>query len=161
MAAAMSRSSTILPELVMKIPVNTAPALVLLWLIAGLAMAADVFQTTQQGARYKDLRTGTGASAAAGDVATMHFVGWLDNNGSQGKEIYNSRRAGEPVSFVIGTDRVLPGWNEGITGMRPGGTRLLLLPPALGYGARGVEDVIPPHARLIFIIELLELETQP
>lgn len=149
-----------LPKIAMNTPLDKASALALLWLIAGIALAAGDFQTTPQGARYKDLQTGSGASAATGDVATMHFVGWLDGNGNRGKELYNSRREGEPVSFVIGTDRVMPGWNEGIAGMQPGGKRLLLLPPALGYGARGVADVIPPHARLRFIIELVGLEKQ-
>ena len=88
----------------------------------------------------------------------MHFIGWLDDRGFKGREFYNSRSQGEPVSFVIGTERVMPGWNDGIVGMRPGGRRLLLLPPALGYGAKGVQDIVPPDASLIFIIELLDLE---
>jgi peptidylprolyl isomerase len=88
----------------------------------------------------------------------MHFTGWLDDNGRKGREFYNSRREGTPVSFVIGTDRVMPGWNDGIVGMQPGGKRLLLLPPALGYGAKGVQGIVPPNASLILIIELLDLE---
>ena len=62
------------------------------------------------------------------------------------------------MSFVIGTDRVMPGWNDGIIGMQPGGRRLLFLPPELAYGAKGVQDIVPPNASLIFIIELLDLE---
>ncbi len=84
--------------------------------------------------------------------------GWLDDSGRKGKEIYNSRQWRDPVAFVIGTDKVMQGWNEGVTGMKPGGRRLLMLPPALGYGARSVDDIIPANARLIFVIELLELQ---
>jgi FKBP-type peptidyl-prolyl cis-trans isomerase len=131
--------------------------MLMLVLLAG-ATIAEPMQTTPAGARYRDLQPGNGEIAAPGDIATMHFTGWLDDNGSKGREFYNSRREGTPVSFVIGTDRVMPGWNDGIIGMQPGGRRLLLLPPALGYGARGVQDIVPPNASLIFIIELLDLE---
>jgi len=132
----------------------------LILMLAPLAnvAAADSMQTTPAGARYRDLQPGSGESAAPGDIATMHFTGWLDDRGSKGREIYNSRREGTPVSFVIGTARVMPGWNDGIIGMQPGGRRLLLLPPALGYGAKGVQEIVPPDASLIFIIELLDLE---
>jgi FKBP-type peptidyl-prolyl cis-trans isomerase 2 len=75
-----------------------------------------------------------------------------------GKEIFNARKQKKPVSFQIGTDKVMQGWNEGVIGMRPGGSRMLRIPPELGYGAKAVDDVVPPHAHLIFIIELLELK---
>jgi peptidylprolyl isomerase len=130
-----------------------------LWLLLCTdATAAAVFQTTPGGARYQDLRTGTGATVGPGDVVTMHFVGWLDADGGRGKEIYNSRRAARPVSFVVGTDGVMPGWNEGVIGMKPGGRRLLMLPPALGYGGRGVEGIIPPGSGLMFVIDLIDVE---
>ena len=125
---------------------------------AGILLAADRFQTTRNGAQYRDLTVGSGAVAETGDVATIHFVVSLDDNGRQGKQILDTRTQGNPVAFVIGTDRVMPGWNEGVIGMRQGGRRLLRLPPSLAYGSRGVEDVIPPDASLIFIIELLDLE---
>lgn len=121
-------------------------------------MAADGFLMTPQGARYQELKTGTGEGAEPGDVVTMHFIGWLDDDGRQGKELYNTRREGNPVSFVVGTDRVMPGWSDGVTGMKPGGKRLLLLPPALGYGARGVQDLVPPDAGLMFMIDLIAVE---
>ncbi len=137
-------------------------ALLLLCLLStGGVMAADHFLLTPQGASYQDLKSGTGDVAAPGDVVTMHFVGWLDADGNKGREIYNSRRDGRPVSFVVGTDRVMPGWSDGVIGMRQGGKRLLMLPPALGYGSRGVEDVIPPNAGLIFVIDLVTLEKSP
>lgn len=121
-------------------------------------MAADGFLMTPQGARYQELKTGTGEGAEPGDVVTMHFIGWLDDDGRQGKELYNTRREGKPVSFVVGTDRVMPGWSDGVIGMKPGGKRLLLLPPALGYGARGVQDLVPPDAGLMFMIDLIAVE---
>ncbi len=135
--------------------------LLLLIRLATVAIAADAFQITPQGLQYKDLKSGSGEPAAMGDVATIHFTGWLDAAGQKGKEFYNSRRHRKPVSFVIGTDRVMQGWNEGVIGMRPGGKRLLKVPPSLGYGSRGVDDIIPPDARLIFIIDLIDVEKHP
>jgi len=122
------------------------------------ALAAGDFLTTPQGAHYQDLKTGAGESAAPGDVVTMHFVGWLDAAGKQGKELYDSRREGTPISFVVGTDRVMPGWSDGVIGMKAGGQRLLRVPPHLAYGARGVEGVVPPNAGLIFLIDLISVE---
>ena len=135
-----------------------ATLLVLMLALMAGTTTADPMQTTPAGTRYRDLQQGSGEIAAPGDIATMHFTGWIDDSGSKGREIYNSRSQGTPVSFVIGTDRVMPGWNDGIVGMQPGGRRLLLLPPALAYGAKGVQDIVPPNASLIFIIELLDLE---
>jgi FKBP-type peptidyl-prolyl cis-trans isomerase len=128
---------------------------------AGITVADSSFLQTDKGARYKDLVTGSGPAAGTGDVATMHFVGWLDNGGAKGREFFDSRKEGAPVSFVIGTEWVMPGWNEGIVGMQPGGRRLLMLPPSLAYGDRAVADVIPANASLIFVIELIELRKKP
>jgi len=123
---------------------------------------ADDFPTTAAGNRYRDLRSGSGERASPGDVATIAFTGWMDEQGGRGREIYSSRRAGGyPIRFVVGSDRVMPGWNDGVVGMQPGGKRLLWLPPAMAYGNRGVEDAVPPGASLIFLIELLALEKQP
>ena len=132
--------------------------LLLVCAMAGGVFAAGGFMTTGKGVQYRDLSPGTGQRAEVGDVATMHFVGWLDDKGGKGRELYNTRSSGDPVSFVIGTDRVMPGWNEGVIGMKPGGKRLVKVPPALGYGSRGVQDAVPPNAGLIFVIDLLELE---
>jgi peptidylprolyl isomerase len=146
----------------MKTPVRTTTVLLLLCSMAGVvfAAAAGSFITTAKGVQYRDLSQGAGERAETGDVVTLHFVGWLDDKGGKGRELYDTRSRGEPVSFVIGTDRVMPGWNEGVIGMKPGGKRLVKVPPALGYGSRGVQDVVPPNAGLIFVIELLELEKQ-
>jgi FKBP-type peptidyl-prolyl cis-trans isomerase len=136
---------------------RTTLLMLMLTLLAGTAAAGPML-TTPAGTRYRDLQPGSGETAAAGDIATMHFTGWLDVGGHKGREFYNSRSEGTPVSFVIGTERVMPGWNDGIIGMRPGGRRLLLLPPEMAYGAKGVQDIVPPNSSLIFIIELLDLE---
>jgi len=123
------------------------------------AAAEGAFVSTPSGLEYKDFKVGRGKKAEGGDTAVIHFVGWLSDGERQGKEIFNSRKQKkEPVSFVIGTDGVMSAWNEGVLGMQPGGRRLLRIPPHLGYGAKGVVDVVPPHAPLIFIIELLELK---
>jgi len=144
-----------------KLHFRTAVFLILCFLVSGGAVAADHFLVTPQGARYQELKPGMGEAAEFGDVVTMHFVGWLDADGGKGKEIYNSRREREPVSFVIGTDKLMQGWSDGVIGMKPGGKRLLMLPPALGYGSRGVEGVIPPDAKLIFVIDVIAIEKTP
>jgi peptidylprolyl isomerase len=140
--------------------VRSAALLLLVCSMAGNVLAAGGFITTGKGLQYKDLKPGTGERAEVGDVATLHFTGWLEEKGGKGRELYDTHRRGEPVSFVIGTDRVMPAWNEGVIGMKPGGRRLLKVPAELGYGSRGVQDVVPPNARLIFVIDLLELRKQ-
>ena len=125
------------------------------------SVLANGFQSTPMGALYRDMKAGSGEVAATGDVATIHFTGWLEQAGKQGREFFNTRSHGNPVSFVVGTDRVIAGWNEGVVGMRAGGKRLLKLPPSLAYGSRGVDDMVPPDAPLVLIIELLVLEKLP
>lgn len=122
------------------------------------ALAEEAFRAGPGGLRLKDLQLGDGAMAQTGMVATIHFSGWVDDNGARGREIYNSRAEGHPVSFVIGTDGVMQGWNAGVIGMQPGGARMLLIPPGLAYGNRSIEGVIPANASLMFRIELLRLE---
>lgn len=124
---------------------------------AGTA-AAQGFQTTDGGVKYKDLQVGSGAQAAFGQIAVIHVVGWLDENGAQGKQLFNTRSRGRPVSFLIGTDKVMEGWNEGVVGMQPGGRRLLMIPSDLAYGNREVDGIVPANAKLILIIELLRIE---
>lgn len=126
-------------------------------LLGATAAADEAFFLTPHGAQYRDLRVGEGDSVQLGDVAVMHFVGWVDAGGKQGRELLDSHDRGEPVAFLVGTDRVMPGWNEGVLGMKPGGRRLVHIPPRLGYGKKGVEGIVPPDAGLIFILELLEV----
>ena len=124
---------------------------------SGISHANEAFRTLPNGLEYKDLKAGQGDEAQLGDVVKIHFVGWVDNEGKPGKEIFNSRMEKQPVSFLVGTEKVMQGWNEGVIGMLAGGTRMLRIPPALGYGAKAVEDIVPPNSHLLFIIELLEV----
>lgn len=126
--------------------------------MAGAWAADEAFRSAAGGLRIKDLQPGQGAGAVTGQVATIHFVGWIDEHGVRGREIYNSRAQGQPVSFVIGTDGVMQGWNEGVLGMQAGGKRMLLVPPGMAYGKRKVEGVVPENASLMFRIELIRLE---
>lgn len=109
--------------------------------------------TTESGLKYVDLVVGTGRPAELGDTATVHYTGWLES----GKQFDSSRDRNEPFSFRVGAGRVIKGWNEGVLGMRVGGKRKLIIPPDLGYGARGAGSVIPPNATLTFEVELLGL----
>lgn len=119
------------------------------------------FRAGPDGLRIKDLQIGQGAEAQEGMLATIYFIGWLDDHGQRGREFYNARAEARPVSFVIGTDKVMPAWNAGVIGMRPGGTRMLLVPPAMGFGERGVDDKVPPNTPLMLRIELVSLEESP
>ena len=131
--------------------------LILTLVIVSSSAFADGFVSSPGGALYKDVVTGHGDAAVEGDVATIHFRSWLTDNGKQGREIFNTRADQRPVAFVIGTERVMPGWNEGVIGMREGGKRLVKLPPELGFGAKGSAGVIPPNSGLIFMMELVTL----
>ena len=107
--------------------------------------------TTSSGLQYVDLKVGTGATAHAGQTVTVHYSGWLEN----GKKFDSSIDRGQPFSFPLGAGRVIKGWDEGVQGMKVGGKRKLIIPSQLGYGARGAGGAIPPHATLIFEVELL------
>lgn len=131
--------------------------MLMLVLYATRAIADAGFLVSPNGALYKDVVTGSGEPAIEGDVAKIHFRGWLSAEDGRGKEFVDSRSERHPISFVIGTDRVMPGWNEGVIGMREGGKRLVKLPPELGFGARGSAGVVPPNSGLVFMIELVTL----
>jgi FKBP-type peptidyl-prolyl cis-trans isomerase FkpA len=112
--------------------------------------------TTDSGLQFQDLVVGTGASAASGQQVSVHYTGWLQNpDGSAGKKFDSSVDRGQPFEFPLGAGRVIRGWDEGVAGMKIGGKRRLIIPAALGYGARGAGGVIPPNATLIFDVELL------
>jgi peptidylprolyl isomerase len=113
--------------------------------------------TTATGLQYEDTSPGAGAAAAAGKTCVMHYTGWLWVNGAKGTKFDSSLDRGSPFSFALGRGQVIKGWDEGVSGMQVGGKRTLLIPPDLGYGARGAGGVIPPNATLLFEVQLLEL----
>ena len=110
--------------------------------------------TTKSGLKYEDLTEGTGAEAKKGDTVEVHYTGWL----TSGKKFDSSLDRGMPLEFVVGTDRIIKGMNAGVAGMKVGGKRKLMVPPELGYGARGYPPVIPANAELIFEVELLKIK---
>ena len=109
--------------------------------------------TTASGLKYTDTKVGTGAEAKAGQTAVVHYTGYLTN----GTKFDSSKDRGQPFSFPLGGGRVIKGWDEGVQGMKVGGTRKLTIPATLGYGAQGAGGVIPPNATLVFEVDLLEL----
>jgi len=112
--------------------------------------------TTSSGLQYEDKVVGDGAEATAGAHVTVHYTGWLQNpDGSAGAKFDSSKDRNDPFRFPLGAGHVIKGWDEGVQGMKIGGTRTLIIPAALGYGARGAGGVIPPNATLIFEVELL------
>ena len=113
-------------------------------------------QTTASGLQFEDTTPGSGAEAKAGQHVTVHYTGWLYNNGVQGAKFDSSRDRNDPFEFSLGAGMVIRGWDEGVAGMKVGGKRTLVIPPQLGYGARGAGGVIPPNATLKFDVELLE-----
>ncbi|WP_024881074.1 FKBP-type peptidyl-prolyl cis-trans isomerase [Methylosinus sp. LW3] len=116
--------------------------------------------TTATGIKITDTKVGTGAGAEPGQMLKMHYTGWVAQNGAKGKKFDSSLDRGQPFEFRLSAGQVIPGWDQGILGMKVGGKRTLVIPPELGYGARGAGGVIPPNATLIFDVELLEIKGQ-
>jgi peptidylprolyl isomerase len=113
---------------------------------------------TPSGLEYEDTVVGTGASPKTGQTCVMHYTGWLFENKTKGKKFDSSVDRGQPFEFPIGQGRVIQGWDEGVATMKIGGKRTLVIPPSIGYGARGAGAVIPPNATLLFEVELLGLK---
>jgi peptidylprolyl isomerase len=122
---------------------------------AATAQVAGKSMTTPSGLQITDTTIGTGATPKPGQICVMHYTGWLYQGGAKGQKFDSSVDRGQPFEFPIGRQRVIAGWDEGVATMKVGGTRTLIIPPALGYGARGAGGVIPPNATLIFEVELL------
>ena len=115
------------------------------------------FTTTDSGLQYEDTVVGEGAEAVKGQQVSVHYTGWLYNNGEQGAKFDSSRDRNDPFEFSLGAGMVIKGWDEGVQGMKVGGQRTLVIPASLGYGARGAGGVIPPNATLKFDVELLKV----
>ena len=107
--------------------------------------------TTDSGLQYEEITVGSGATAKAGNLVSVHYTGWL----TDGKKFDSSKDRNEPFEFNLGAGQVIKGWDEGVQGMQVGGVRKLTIPAALGYGARGAGGVIPPNATLVFEVEFL------
>jgi FKBP-type peptidyl-prolyl cis-trans isomerase len=124
---------------------------------AALAQAA----APNQGLNMTDVKVGSGVEAVAGKTVVVHYTGWLYEEGAdehKGKKFDSSRDRGDPFDFPLGAGHVIKGWDQGVAGMKVGGQRTLVIPPELGYGARGAGGVIPPNATLVFDVELLDVK---
>jgi FKBP-type peptidyl-prolyl cis-trans isomerase len=117
-----------------------------------------VFKKTESGLQFSDNKEGDGATPKAGQTCVVHYTGWLWQNGAKGKKFDSSVDRGKPFEFPVGEKRVIAGWDEGVATMKVRGKRQLLIPPKLGYGARGAGGVIPPNATLLFEVELLDVK---
>ena len=116
--------------------------------------------TTPSGLQYEDSVAGSGDEAKAGQHVRVHYTGWLHDpaaDNGRGRKFDSSKDRGDPFAFPLGAGHVIGGWDEGGQGMKAGGTRVLLIPPNLGYGARGAGGVIPPNATLVFEVDLLSI----
>jgi len=122
------------------------------------AQTAGKTMTTASGLQIIDNTVGTGAAPKPGQICVMHYTGWLYEGGKKGKKFDSSVDRNEPFEFPIGQRKVIAGWDEGVATMKVGGKRTLIIPPALGYGARGAGGVIPPNATLMFDVELLDVK---
>ena len=114
--------------------------------------------TTPSGLQIIDSKVGSGPSPKTGQTCVMHYTGWLYENGAKGKKFDSSVDRGQPFEFKIGQHQVIAGWDEGVASMKVGGKRTLIIPAALGYGAQGAGNVIPPNATLMFDVELLGIK---
>jgi len=130
-------------------------AILLVLAIAPLSALAAGEVTTPSGLRIIDVKPGTGPMPKAGQTVTVNYTGWLFVDGKKGKKFDSSLDRNEPFSFTLGQGQVIKGWDEGVATMHVGGQRTLIIPPDLGYGARGAGGVIPPGATLMFDVDLL------
>jgi peptidylprolyl isomerase len=144
--------------------IRFACAVLALAIAAAVPLLGRVDAATNQviempnGLKYTDTKTGDGATATPGNKVSVHYTGWLYNNAAKGAKFDSSVDRGQPFQFTLGAHQVIAGWDEGVAGMKVGGKRTLIIPPELGYGARGAGGVIPPNATLMFDVELLGVQ---
>jgi len=142
-------------------------------MVLGMAVACGRSKTTDlpEGApmadsgikelQIVDAVTGSGAEARPGRVVRVHYTGWLFDAAKadkRGNKFDSSKDNGQPFEFNLGAREVIPGWDQGVAGMKVGGKRVLTIPPDMGYGAGGAGGVIPPNATLVFEVELLDVK---
>ena len=123
-----------------------------------MAQTPGKAMTTASGLQIIDTTVGTGATPTPGQICVVHYTGWLYEEGKKGRKFDSSLDRNNPLEFPVGQRRVIAGWDEGVASMKVGGKRTLIIPPELGYGARGAGGVIPPNATLIFDVELLDVK---
>jgi len=129
----------------------------LLLILALAAVGQDNMTTTKSGLKYIDHQVGSGEVAMKGNTVSVHYTGWLYVDGKRGMKFDSSADRNMPFEFRLGAGKVIPGWDEGVEGMKVGGKRELIVPPDLGYGARGAAGIIPANATLDFEVELLKV----
>ena len=121
----------------------------------GVEEVDDTWTTTASGLKYKDIVVGSGEAPEKGATVKVEYTGWLEATGKE----FDSSVGRAPIAFNVGTGRVIPGWDEGILGMKVGGHRLLSVPSELGYGENGAGDAIPPDSQLQFDCKLKSIES--
>lgn len=126
--------------------------------MTAIVLVAAAAVTLAGGTVATDTRVGTGAIAAPGTIVSVNYTGWLDAGGGKHGKQFDSSVGRGPFSFALGAGQVISGWDAGVTGMKVGGKRTLLIPAAQGYGDRGAGDDIPPGAALVFDVELVRVE---
>ena len=122
-----------------------------------IAAGQDKMTTTKSGLKYIDQMVGSGDVAMKGNTVSVHYTGWFYTEGKRSAKFDSSLDRKMPFEFKLGARQVIPGWDEGVEGMKVGGKRELIIPPDLGYGPRGMPGIIPPNSTLNFEIELLKV----
>jgi FKBP-type peptidyl-prolyl cis-trans isomerase len=131
--------------------------LTILVLMVTIAAGQDKMTTTKSGLKYMDQKVGSGDVAMKGNSVSVHYTGWFYTEGKRGAKFDSSLDRNMPFEFKLGARQVIPGWDEGVEGMKVGGKRELIIPPDLGYGPRGMPGIIPPNSTLNFEVELLKV----
>jgi FKBP-type peptidyl-prolyl cis-trans isomerase FkpA len=160
-AALRSTALTAAVTMIAIVPLATGCAATGTGTSTSTARGLSKLDATRNGLQKIDVKQGTGAEAVAGKPVVVHYTGWLYDTSkpdSHGAKFDSSRDRNAPFTFVLGAGRVIKGWDDGVAGMKVGGQRTLVIPPDLGYGARGAGGVIPPNATLIFDVELLGVQ---